>query len=735
MIEDEALEAVAALAEELDAPEAMEAMDEETIKGIISEEMNSTDESDKWVAKKHLAQQYYDGELPRAPDIKGRSGVVSTDCADSIEWIMPPIIEALSGKSVKFRPMSAQDEMQAELETEFTRFTFHEDNEGYQALYCAAKDALMCGTGVVKVIYDDSPERVVENYNGLQEPQLQALLADPMVEVTRISRSETDGTSATVARIIKQGKVIVESVPPEEFRVCDDHRTGDFKDARFVAHTRRRTASELISEGYDPDVIDAASDRYLERGDEPYNYVDPESDESQRLLVVTEAYLHIDVNLDGVSELCKVVCLGEKEITDILDIEEVPEIPFVAMQAIPKPYSPFGVSVFERVRQIQDLKTAILRSTMDSYYQSTNRMKVVQEGQVNLDDLLISRPGGIIRAKGHNAVMEIGGAPIGGEAFQLLQFADEQKRSRTGVSADAAMHNQLVSNESAHAVERVMSASEMLVGLIVRNIAETGIRPVYRLIRDNLVRYHNGTVPFRFKGQWVNVDPSQWGERSRMIVTVGAGASEEQQKMGALQQVFAIQKEMVATDPMQAMVTPQQMYSTLNEYVSLNGLGDPEQFFLDPQSPQGQQVAQQKAQEGQQQQQQMMQQQQQQLEMQQQALQAQMQVAQAEQTKAQATLQNGQLKEQINAMKAQHTNELEQMKTALQAAKDSAKQSFDYDKLRTDTALKLTEMETNSKMQLERELQANKESLNGSGRATDKGSEKGKAGEERPNPN
>ena len=56
-------------------------------------------------------------------------------------------------------------------------------------------------------------------------------------------------------------------------------------------------------------------------------------------------------------------------------------------------------------------------------------MKVVQEGQVNLDDLLTSRPGGIIRAKGHNAVMEIGGTPMGQEAFQLLQFADEQKRA------------------------------------------------------------------------------------------------------------------------------------------------------------------------------------------------------------------------------------------------------------------------------------------------------------------
>ena len=332
-----------------------------------------------------------------------------------------------------------------------------------------------------------------------------------MLEVTEISRSETEGTAVTAARVIKQGRVIVEAVPPEEIRISDEHNSADLSDARFVAHTRRRTASELIAEGYDPDIIAEAQDANLSRTIDPYSFTDPETDESQKLLVVTEAFVRMDYNEDGISELCRVVVIGENTPTDVLDVSEISEVPFVCVQAIPKPYSPFGISVFERVRQIQDLKTAILRSTMDSYYQSTNRMKLVQEGQVQLDDLLTSRPGGIIRAKGHNAVTELGGAPIGGEAFQLLQFCDEQKRSRTGVSADSAMHNQLVSNESAHAVERVMSASEMLVGLIVRNIAETGIRPVYRLIRDNLVRYHNGSVPFRFKGNWVNVDASTWG--------------------------------------------------------------------------------------------------------------------------------------------------------------------------------------------------------------------------------
>ena len=89
--------------------------------------------------------------------------------------------------------MSAQDEMQAELETDFTHFVFSEDNNGYLALYSAAKDALLSGTGIIKVHYDDTPERLWSD-DGLQEPQLQALLADPMLEVTEIERSETDAS-------------------------------------------------------------------------------------------------------------------------------------------------------------------------------------------------------------------------------------------------------------------------------------------------------------------------------------------------------------------------------------------------------------------------------------------------------------------------------------------------------------------------------------------------------------
>jgi len=66
-------------------------------------------------------------------------------------------------------------------------------------------------------------------------------------------------------------------------------------------------------------------------------------------------------------------------------------------------------------------------------------------------------------------------------------------------------------------------------------------------------------------------------------------------------------------------------------------------------------------------------------------------------------------------MKAQHSQELEQLKTALQAAKDAKQNDFQIQQLKTNAALKLTELEINAKRDLNRDVQDNKEALNGSG--------------------
>ena len=119
---------------------------------------------------------------------------------------------------------------------------------------------------------------------------------------------------------------MVETVPPEEFRVNDDHHSCDLTDARFVAHTRRVAASDLLAQGYDPEIIEEAQDSNIDRDWNDY-HADTD-DDSQKQIVITEAYMRADINDDGISELVCITVVGEHTPSDILDISEISEIPF-----------------------------------------------------------------------------------------------------------------------------------------------------------------------------------------------------------------------------------------------------------------------------------------------------------------------------------------------------------------------------------------------------------------------
>lgn len=682
-------------------------VDLDDLKGVISAEMENS-VSDELVHKRKTALAYYEGKLPERPDTIGRSGVVSTDVADSVEWLLPNIVESLTGRCVRFMPMSAMDEDQAALEEDITAFAFNEDNNGFMAMYEAVKDALLTGVGIMKIWFDDAPERSVEHYTGLDEAQLQALLGDEQVEVSEIERSMTDGIGVTCSRIVREGRVRVEAVPCSEFRISDDADSLDVQEARFAAHTVRRSASELLAMGYDPELVDAAEQTYLDR--EVGDYTLPSSlDDSQKQIVVTEAYMYYDIQGDGISELLKVTYTGESNPGEILDIQEVPCKPFVALSAIPMPHQFIGMSIFERLQQVQDVKTAVLRATLDGMYHQIHKQKVVVEGSVNVDDLISAgaRPGGIIRAKMPNAIQELGGNFFSGEAMQLLTYADTQKDQRVGVSPNSAGMSSLESNDSSHGVERIMSAREMLVQMMIRAVAETGLKPAYTMVRDLLVRYQTTVTPWKHSGVWMNVNPSMWGDRSRIRVAVGTGTTDDQMKMAALQQVYGIQQQLLQ-DPMNPLVDYSKIYSTLNDITKIADLGESDKFWFNPQSEAGQQFQQMKNQQAQQQQQQAQQEQMQQLQMQQQALQAQQQVAQAEAVKAQAQMENGRMKNEVEAVRNQSAAQIDQLEAQLKALKESQDQNIKRAELQARTAIELTKLEVQAKKDLSAQNEANK---------------------------
>jgi hypothetical protein len=246
----------------------------------------------------------------------------------------------------------------------------------------------------------------------------------------------------------------------------------------------------------------------------------------------------------------------------------------------------------------------------------------------------------------------------------------------------------------------LLSNKEELVGLIVRVIAETGIKPLCIKVRDLLIR-HQDTVPYEYRGQWMQVNPVEWQPRSGTTVRVGTGSGNRKAQIQAITSLLQIQSQ-IAQMPGQGLVHPAKVYNTLNDYCKWSGLITAANYFMDPSAPEGQQFDQQQKEQAAQQEQM-----QQQLQMQ--TVQAQVQLAQAELQKAQAEQQNVLLKGQIEELKGRLTLAT---KDAEAAAKDADRLLKRYE-IDTKAALELTKIETQAKSQEDQNMLANRQLMSG----------------------
>lgn len=137
------------------------------------------------------AMRYYLGDMSEdMPAVDGRSSTVSTDVADTIEGILPHMMDIFAGSDevVRFEPVGPEDEQAAQQETDYVNHVFMQLNPGWMTLYSFFKDALLQKNGFVKVWWDESEQEERETYYDLTEEQFAALAAaveqsDGMMEI------------------------------------------------------------------------------------------------------------------------------------------------------------------------------------------------------------------------------------------------------------------------------------------------------------------------------------------------------------------------------------------------------------------------------------------------------------------------------------------------------------------------------------------------------------------------
>ncbi len=552
------------------------------------------------------AMKYYLGE-PFGNEIDGRSEIVTTDVRDTVEYIMPSLMRIFTTHNniAEFEPQGPEDVEMAEQATNYVNYVFNRQNNGFKVLYDAFKDALISKTGVIKHFWEEKEEVSTETYTNLTEIEYQSILANDDLEVvehteTLIQKAQTDDmgtlvspeivTHDVVAKCYKNyGQVRVMSVPPEEFLVS--RRAASLEDADFVCHRVKKSVSDLIAEGYDPAIVneipsyDQSEAELNEERLARFSYDDdsvPPSEGSgpNKKVWIDECYMRIDYDNDGVAELRKITKGGHY----ILDNEEIDMIPFSAICPLPIPHKFYGMSIADTVKDIQLIKSTIMRNLLDNMYLTNNARYAVLAGQVELDDLLTSRPGGIVRMRAPGAVTALPTPQIQPYAFQMVQYLDGIREERSGVSKMTQGLNPDVLNShvTSGAISAATESSMQRIELIARIFAETGVKDLFRNIYALVQRYEDRQKMFYLNGKFVPIDVSRWKEKLNCTVNVGVGSGSQQSKMQTMSSIMTILGTLVQQGAMGTLVTSKNLYNAIGEYIAQAGYKNTDQFISNP---------------------------------------------------------------------------------------------------------------------------------------------------------
>ena len=544
--------------------------------------------------ERERALEYYNGKLDVAAP-EGRSDYISTDVRDAIDGMLPDLLDVFlsSDDVVKFEPQGPEDVQATEQATDAVNYVFHRQNNGALTLYEWFKSALMEKNGVVKYYYDPHTAPQVESYEGLNDLEFQALMQAPRAEVMEHSGSpdpQNPGMNLhdVKVRIAGEGKICVEGVPSEEFLVCADHRSLSLKDVRFAEHCRRLTVSQIRSMGYDID--DEAPDdprnvewtpewnarrRYYEERERMESTRDP----SLRELWFSEITILADFDGDGIAERRRVAKAG----STIVYNDYADHVPFAAICPNIMPYRFYGLSIADVVADIQKIKSIVGRATIDSLYQALVPRIGVMENMVNLDDLLVARPGGVIRFKTNPsmAMMPIEHRFVGQQAFPFIEYMDAVKENRTGFTRYSQGMDADSLNKTARGITAIQNAASKRLKLIARMFAETGMKDLFKGILGLLVKHNSKPLVMRLKNEWTLVDPRSWKTSWDMTVNVGLGTNDKPQQAAQLQQLMMIQGSM-RQNGMTHIASELNVYNAAKRLAEANGYKQEGEFFTAP---------------------------------------------------------------------------------------------------------------------------------------------------------
>lgn len=546
------------------------------------------------------AIDYYMGE-PFGNEVEDRSQIVSRDCFEVVEWVKPSIMRIFCGgdEVVRFEPTGPEDVDDAGQETAYINYLMLERGDGFTALYEWFTDAMLGRNGYMLSYWDEREQVTEESYKGLTDDELQMLLQSDDIEILEheVENSPDQTTGQMEAfhnvriRVTEtEGQVTSCCVPPERVLVAANHDKVSLASCDFVEYWEDMSLSDLRQMGLDvPDDI-AADDRATVGADVVANarYKDDPThlrnednvnDPSMRHVRVRTVFLRVDADGDGIAELRRFMVVGKS----ILREDVYSRITVAALTPTIIPHRHEGMSVVDAVMDLQLIKSMLVRGQIDNLWLANNGRYGVDEDRVNLDDMLVSRPGGMVRTAGNPnaAIMPLTHPMLGNEVLQFIEYLDGTKEERTGVSRLNQGIDANTLNKTASGQQALQAAANQRIELIARVFAETGVKEHFRNLHMLVLQHRMKPDVVELLGKWVSVDPREWKTRKNLKVSVGLGTGDSAGKVQNLQAIATAQQGVSGI----GLAGPKQMYKALTDMTKAMGFKNGAEYWQDPTQP------------------------------------------------------------------------------------------------------------------------------------------------------
>ncbi|MGZ8336953.1 MAG: portal protein [Allosphingosinicella sp.] len=541
------------------------------------------------------AIDYYYGRMDDLPVLDGCSSVVDHSVAvmvdNALAAVLKPFVSA--ERLVSFEPRGPEDVAQAEQATEYVNYVVTCDNPGFLIFHDWFKDALLTKIGVVKAWWEDE-SRAVERVVLLDAAELEATRRSPDYLG---EEAQADGSFAVrLQTVVPDGRVRIENVPPEEFLITPLARS--IESADYVAHRPSGyTRSDLVELGFEAGLVaglpafapgraeeSRSQARYRDEAWREHGAGGAGADRSRDVIGIIDEYVRVDHDGDGVAELRRVIRVADT----ILFNEPVEEIPFALLCPCPMPHKVYGRALADQAVEGQRVATAVLRQTLDNLYKTNNPRPVIGEGAVGdstMDDLGDSAPGAVIRVR-NPGQMDWAIVPFTAQhSFPMLEYIARGTEERTGIQRKGQGFNAeaLRKNSPDTATQAAIDENSRneRAGMIARIFAETGVKRLFGLVLDLLVRHQPRERVIRLRNSWVPMDPRGWSAEMDVSMTVGLGVGSKAEQIGQAETVLAAMERLAAT-PFGWLVRPDHVHKAVARLLEAAGIRNVDDYLGDP---------------------------------------------------------------------------------------------------------------------------------------------------------